>query len=122
MKHLLLGMASMFLFAQFSMAQSVTAQTTKPAVSATSSQQTAPDPCVAQPSTLGKPSAPGIVKPPCSGEGQKLINGVCETGQLKYTRSVFNSTTHEWTCYYEYHFSDFTVSGEYFFMSFPGCP
>ncbi|HVI49149.1 MAG TPA: hypothetical protein VM802_30055 [Chitinophaga sp.] len=53
----------------------------------------------------------------CTGEGQKLVNGICETGRKVWLPSHHAGT--RWYCYYEYVFSDgsksriYTISGNF---------
>jgi len=75
----------------------------------------------AKPKAKSKVSAPAAKKGPCTGEGYKLINGVCQAGTQVWTRSEWDSTYHYYRCYYYYSWSDGSTSQEYFIISYPGC-
>lgn len=55
----------------------------------------------------------GVTPITCTGEGQKLINGACETGVKFYDKSVYNSGPKNYTCTYHYVWSDGSVSGAF---------
>ncbi|WP_298739900.1 hypothetical protein [uncultured Chitinophaga sp.] len=126
MKHLLLSMASMLLFLHASMAQTTTAATAAtpqnslaigaPAKTVSTKQKALP----AAPQMRNPYTA--VNKPGCDGQDRKLVNGVCEIGQIIFSRSEWNDTTHEWKCYYYYRWSDNSTSAEYYFVNSAGCP
>jgi YD repeat-containing protein len=53
----------------------------------------------------------------CEGMNRKMINGVCETGVKKITRSVLVDDAYD--CYYRYYFSDGTTSVELLDGTYP---
>ena len=57
----------------------------------------------------------------CAAEGQRFINGVCETGQLYHGSSV-QLPSGLWECGYYYTFSDSYVTGYYYYYSSSPCP
>lgn len=57
----------------------------------------------------------------CTGEGQKIVNCVCELGQQVCTSSVYNSSTHLYTITYHYLWSDGSTSGNYTITSSAPC-
>ena len=57
----------------------------------------------------------------CVGEGQRYINGVCETGQLHHGSSV-QLPNGQWECAYYYTFTDAYVTGYYYYYSWDPCP
>jgi hypothetical protein len=65
--------------------------------------------------------APAPIAPSCTGEGYKLVNGVCEAGTQIWTRSEWDSTQHFYRCYYYYRWSDNSTSQEYFIINGAGC-
>jgi hypothetical protein len=50
---------------------------------------------------------------PCNGIENKIINGVCQTGQKKYTSSVFKPGPDNYLCTYHYAWSDGSRSEDY---------
>jgi Family of unknown function (DUF5977) len=57
----------------------------------------------------------------CAAEGQRFINGVCETGQL-YHGSAVHLPDGSWQCSYYYTFTDAYVTGYYYYYSSDPCP
>ncbi len=57
----------------------------------------------------------------CVAEGQRFINGVCETGQLYHGSSV-QQPNGSWQCAYYYTFTDSYVTGYYYYYSSEPCP
>lgn len=58
----------------------------------------------------------------CTGADKKCINCVCETGLKVYTSSVYNRTTHLYTCTYYYLWSNGSQSQSYTEQSSTSCP
>ena len=57
----------------------------------------------------------------CTSEGQRYINGNCQTGQL-YHGSAVQQGNGSWQCSYYYAFTDSYVTGYYYYYSSVPCP
>ena len=71
--------------------------------------------------TNGTCTSTGCNASNCTGEGKKCINNSCQMGSRVYTTSTGDST-HGWTCYYYYVWSDGSTSGTYSMHSVSPCP
>ncbi|MBO9657862.1 MAG: RHS repeat protein [Chitinophagaceae bacterium] len=60
--------------------------------------------------------------PNCTGEGKKCINAACQTGIKEFTSSVYNNSTHKYTCTYHYVWSDESISKDYTITQSSACP
>lgn len=56
----------------------------------------------------------------CGAEGQKIVNGICETG-TRFNASTVQQANGQWQCTYYYQFSDLSVSGNYYNYSSSPC-
>lgn len=71
--------------------------------------------------TLGQVYANANATCSCGAEGQRVINGVCETGTIHHASSVQQSNG-QWLCGYFYSFSDGYMTGYYYTYSANPCP
>ncbi len=57
---------------------------------------------------------------PCTDEGKKVVNGICEMGVKVYTGSYYDID--HWVCIYHYEWSDSSTSDDYEEYRNDGCP
>ncbi len=100
-----------------SIAYSVAAHT----YSSTISKEDANSKALAALATQGQDYANSNCWCSCYLEGQKMINGACETG-VRYNSSAVEISPGYWQCTYYYQFSDYSTSQEYYEYSSSPCP